>query len=36
MDTGNETAKIGAPSEQTDARKRVKETDALVRAVLQE
>jgi hypothetical protein len=34
MDTGNETARIGALSEPTEARRRVKETNALVRAVL--
>jgi hypothetical protein len=36
MDTENETARIEALSEPTEARKRVKETDVLVRAVLQE
>jgi hypothetical protein len=33
MGIGNESARIGALSEPTEARKRVKETDALVRAV---
>jgi hypothetical protein len=36
MDIGNETARIGALSEPIEVRRRVKEAEALVRAVLQE